>query len=103
MLELLILLVAAHYLCDYPLLTEALVIDRRRKATRSWVFWLTFHASTHGVAVGLITGSIWLGLLEWVLHWMIDFYRADERYSIHVDQALHLLCKLLIVGLVFLV
>jgi hypothetical protein len=47
----------------------------------------------------VVTGSATLGLLETVAHWAIDFGKCEKWYSIHVDQALHLLCKVAWLGL----
>jgi hypothetical protein len=40
-----------------------------------------------------------LGLAEWGLHTLIDMGKCRGRYSLGVDQSLHLLCKLLWAGL----
>ena len=92
-------LLVGHAVCDYPLQAGPMAAEKcRRSATdlqRSvpWYYWLSAHALIHGGAVGLITGSLFLGLLETVVHWFIDFGKCEDWYGIHVDQALHVGCK----------
>jgi hypothetical protein len=61
----------------------------------TWVYWLTAHALIHGLVVWLITGQWWLAVAETVAHWLIDFGKCDNYYGIHVDQGLHVACKVL--------
>jgi hypothetical protein len=60
-----------------------------------WYYWLSAHTLVHGGAVFLITGSLTLGVLETVVHWLIDFGKCEGWFGIHVDQALHVGCKVL--------
>lgn len=60
-----------------------------------WYYWMTAHALIHGGAVYIITQNIYLGLLETALHWMIDFSKCEGWINIHVDQGLHVLCKII--------
>lgn len=64
-----------------------------------WVHVLTAHALTHGAAVALITGSVALGVAETICHWLIDFGKSENLYGIHVDQALHVWCKVMWIAL----
>lgn len=59
-----------------------------------WFYFLTSHALVHGGVVWLLTGSPWYGLMETFLHWLIDFGKCENKYGIHVDQALHIFCKI---------
>jgi hypothetical protein len=34
-------------------------------------------------------------MLECVSHWLIDFGKCERNYSLHVDQSLHMLFKVL--------
>lgn len=94
------LLLAAHAVCDYPLQGEAVAINKNRNAKTElqkhvpWYYWLASHALMHGGAVALITGSAGLGLAETVAHFLIDFGKCEGKYSIHVDQYLHIACKI---------
>lgn len=64
------------------------------KGFPGWYYWLLAHALIHGGTVFLISGSLILGVVETLLHSLIDFGKCERWYSIHVDQALHILCKI---------
>ena len=76
-----------------------------------WYYWLTAHALAQGAGVAYVTYlftnigefSVLLGILESYFHWMIDHGKCEGIYGIHVDQGLHLLCKLVLSILVVLV
>jgi hypothetical protein len=101
-------LMMGHALADFALQSDAMAKGKNRnrvidpssipvgqKMQVSWFYWLTSHALIHGMLVWLITGSISLGVLESVCHWLIDFGKCDNKYGIHMDQFLHALCKLM--------
>ena len=96
---LLFLLVAGHAVCDFSLQNEAIALEKNRHSTSAlqrhvpWFYWLSAHALTHGLAVALTTSSVVLGVLETLAHWVIDFGKCEKWYSIHIDQTLHVLCK----------
>ncbi len=99
MLQLLFLLIAGHAVCDFPFQNETIALEKNRHSTSAlqqhvpWFYWLSAHALTHGLAVGLLTGSVVLGALETLAHWAIDFGKCEKWYSVHVDQSLHVMCK----------
>jgi hypothetical protein len=91
-------LLAAHAVCDYPLQGDFLARAKNHTAPIPGVpFYqaLGAHAFIHGGAVALITGSLWLGLAETILHAAIDYAKCDGRTSLNQDQALHVACKCL--------
>lgn len=87
-----LMLLAAHWLADYPLqgpfLSEAKVIGPLR------FYHLVAHAGIHGGAVALVTGSVWLGLAEWIAHGVIDELKVRGWTTFALDQALHIGCKI---------
>lgn len=92
------LLVAAHALADYPLQGEFLARAKNRFHPVPGVPWyqaLGAHAVIHGGMVGAITGSLLLGVLETLVHFVIDDCKCARRIGFNTDQALHVLCKLL--------
>lgn len=96
-LELLALLIVGHALCDYPLQGDFLSRAKNHTAPLSGVPWwqaLGAHAVIHGGMVGLLTGSLWLGIAETVVHFAIDRGKCAGRYGYNVDQGLHIVCKL---------
>ena len=98
-------MVAGHALCDFGLQTEAMTIGKSRRLQRitpatsdefpPWYVWLTAHSTLHGATVFLITGNLYLGLLEVGLHATIDHFKCEQKFSTNVDQLLHVACKLL--------
>jgi Protein of unknown function (DUF3307) len=98
-LMVLLLLVAAHAVVDFSLQSDTMAINKSRKADTPlqkfvpWYYWLGAHALQHGGAVVFITGSFWLGLAETICHFCIDYAKTLGKYSIHVDQLLHFVCK----------
>jgi len=102
-------LLAGHALMDYSLQTDPMAVCKCRRTDNPiqksvpWFYWLTAHALLHGAAVGVIiiwvTGNwdlaIAFALAETVVHWFIDLGKCEKLYTIHVDQALHVLCKVL--------
>lgn len=101
----LFLLLAGHALADFALQSDSMAKGKNRhrkthpppgaKYQPCWHYWLTAHALIHGGVVYLITQSLILGLAEFVSHWVIDFYKCENKYGIHTDQGLHIGCKFL--------
>ncbi len=98
LLSIFLLLLAAHALADYPLQGDWL--SKAKNHTLAlvpgetiWPGALASHAAIHGAAVGIITGSVWLGLAEAVIHAGIDHTKCSGGISYNVDQALHVICK----------
>jgi len=99
-------LIVGHAVMDFWAQSDALaqMKNRNRPNTRvppgqvpqvMWPYALGAHALHHGAAVALITGNPWLGLAEAVCHGLIDFGKCENAYGIHLDQLLHLACKII--------
>ena len=98
LLQLFALLVVGHAAADYPLQGEFLAKAKNRFAPVPGVPWyqaLGAHAAIHGGMVGCITGSVLLGVLEFVAHLVIDDLKCGTRIGYNLDQALHIGCKVL--------
>lgn len=97
LVNLLLLLVMAHFLADFGLQSDRMATEKcpGRQRVLGWGWWLCAHAAIHGWFVGWITGVPLLGLAEWLLHGLIDYGKCRQRYSMTLDQSLHLACKLL--------
>lgn len=93
MVELLALMIAAHFVCDYPLQGDFLARAKREGPLRVW--HLFGHSAIHGGAVLIITGSPVLFALETMAHMLIDESKVRGRTSFSTDQALHIGCKAL--------
>lgn len=61
----------------------------------AWYYWLSSHALTHAGAVYIITGSALCAVIEALAHFLIDLGKCERYYNFHIDQALHVACKLL--------
>lgn len=97
MIELLGLMVAAHALADYPLQGDFLAKAKNHTAPIPGVpFYqaLAAHSAIHAGFVGVITGSVWLALAEFVIHGITDYAKCDRRISYNTDQAIHIGCKI---------
>lgn len=94
-------LIVAHALLDFPLQGDVVAINKSPKAKTElqkhvpWYYWMSSHALVHGGAVAFITNSVWLGLAETLCHFTIDYHKCQHRYTIHIDQLLHVVCKMI--------
>lgn len=95
--ELFTLLAMAHFLGDFGLQSDRMAVEKCPgcDATLGWQWWLTAHAAIHGFFVAAITGVPFLGIAEWIVHALIDFGKCRFRYSLLVDQCLHICSKML--------
>ena len=105
---LLFTLVVVHCLFDFALQTEAIAINKNPDAGTPlqahvpWYYWMGSHALLHGGGVALVTGSVVLGMLETAAHFSIDWGKCKGYFTIHQDQFLHFLCKVIWTGLILL-
>lgn len=66
-----------------------------------WVYLLSAHSLVHAGFVWVITGSFALGIIEFLLHWIIDFAKSEKWTNFHADQFLHILSKVVYVVLIW--
>lgn len=99
-----------HALGDYVFQRDIMATSKSRYAKvyktagpgfPGWYYWLISHALVHGGLVFLISGSALLGIIETLLHTLIDFCKCEHWISLHVDQALHILCKIAYVYVIY--
>lgn len=96
MVELFLTLVFCHALADYPLQGDFLSRAKNHTAPLPGVPWyqaLTAHAAIHGGFVGVVAGSVWLGLAEFVVHAITDYAKCAGVLTFNEDQALHIAWK----------
>ena len=103
-LQIFFALLIAHALFDYPLQGDFLSRNKNRhykdennNVKGLWIHCLTSHSILHAGSVWLITGSFVIGIMEFVLHWVIDFLKCEGITNFHTDQFLHVLCRILYV------
>ena len=77
-------LVAAHMLCDYPLQGDFLARAKNHRSPIPGVPWyqaLAAHSIIQAAAVTLLTGSIALGVGEFAMHAAIDYTIYDAPHG----------------------
>lgn len=91
-------LLFAHALADYPLQGDFLARAKNETAPIDGVPWwqaMSAHCCIHAGFVALITGSLWLGVAEFVAHFVIDRDKCLGRIGFTADQVQHICCKAL--------
>ena len=101
-MQMLFWLVVGHFLGDFSLQTRWMAkyknpkqgidpgdLPPGQRPMTVWPYCLTAHAAIMGGTVALATGSIWLGIAEFVTHWIVDFGKCVGWYGIHTDQGTH--------------
>ena len=100
--ELLFQFVVIHAVLDFILQPDVMASAKNRHSRYhergnvefpAWYYWLGAHALTHGGGVYLISGNLWLGLIETFLHGLIDYLKCERKTTLAQDQLLHLVCK----------
>ena len=93
---LLFLLIAGHFLADYPLQGQFLAEAKNRHTSIGKTYWLhalTAHSFIHGGMVTLLTGSVLLGLAETAVHWVTDWLKCENYIDLDMDQFIHIFSK----------
>ena len=100
-------LVIAHAIADFPLQGAFLAQGKNRHLANTdfqgdeprflWVYCLTAHSLIQSGGVWLITGSFALGVIEFVIHWLLDYAKCEGWTNFHADQLAHILCKVVFV------
>lgn len=102
MILLFCLLLVSHAVCDYPLQGEFLSKFKNPAAgpfmgEAIWPWILGSHAAIHAGGVFIVTQSSAAMAFEFVAHCVIDIGKYRGWFGFHVDQTLHVLCKVIIV------
>lgn len=77
-------LLVGHAVADYPLQGDFLARGKNHTAPLPGVPWwicLLNHAAIHAGAVALVTGSVMLGLAEFVIHAQIDYLKCAGKFA----------------------
>lgn len=94
--HLLILLVFAHFLADYPLQGDFLAKAKNRAAPIPGVPWwqaMAAHCGIHAGMVYVLTSCWPLALVEFIAHWLTDSAKCRGKIGFNTDQTIHLACK----------
>ena len=104
MTETLLLLLAAHFVADYPLQGDFLAKAKNKNVDLGlgsiWFLALLGHSLIHSAAVLLITGSLIFAAIELVGHFFIDLAKCNNCISFNLDQYWHLSFKVLYIILI---
>ena len=94
MITLLLLLLFAHALADYPLQGDFLAKAKfgTIPGIPGW-YALATHSLIHAGFVLWLTDSLVLFTVEFVAHYVIDTLKIKRHISFMIDQALHIACK----------
>lgn len=97
-LEILVYMVAAHFLLDYALQGDWMSKAKNVSldlvpGERIWPLALAGHALIHATAVQIITGSWLLFTIELVIHTLTDYSKCRGRFGYNADQYIHIGCK----------
>jgi hypothetical protein len=108
-------MVVGHFVADYVLQSEFIVNGKNPRSNPQrvpWYYVMASHSLLHGAFVSIVAGNIIdhrhtllpvvLGMLESILHFFIDMLKCVGCTGIHLDQGLHILCKLAWTGAVIL-
>lgn len=94
---LLFVLIGGHFYFDFagqgPFMSDAKNVTRPVPGVDWWLV-LFGHATIHGTFVAAMTGNVYLGLVEVVVHYVTDLSKCRNRISFLMDQVIHLVCKL---------
>lgn len=104
MLELLFKLLVGHAIADFGLQSDWMSKNKNRnyksnyvpegqKYTQTWFYVLGAHSLMHGGMVYLMTGVFAFGLVETVVHFVLDFLKCENLTNPHIDQFFHIIWK----------
>jgi hypothetical protein len=99
-------LLIGHALADFALQTEFISDAKNRQLTSygnsvPWWIIMSVHCIIHAAFVWMLTNSLVLGILEFVVHFGIDTLRCEGWFSFTTDQVLHVFCKLMWASIVW--
>lgn len=89
-------LAVVHALADFPLQGDFIARQKTRSSSSGgseWITCLIAHSLIHAGGVWLVTGSMVLGLVEFLLHALIDIGKGENKFGLITDQILHMTCK----------
>lgn len=92
------LLVVGHVLADYPLQGDFLAKGKNRNSPFVGVPWyqaMFAHVMIHGGMVFMVTGSLFLSIMEILIHAIVDDAKCRGKIGYNTDQGIHIGCKVL--------
>jgi len=91
--NLLFLLLAGHFLADYPLQGEYLATTKNRHNVKdfTWIHSIIAHSMIQGLMVFLITQRLDSALYQLFTHIVVDLMKCEGIIDLNVDQLFHFL------------
>jgi uncharacterized membrane protein YhaH (DUF805 family) len=91
-----VLLIMTHAVVDFGLQNQFVADFKARKSgVDFWGWVLGAHCLMHGAGVFLVTQRIDLAIAETVAHGIIDHLKCEGKFGFHMDQFLHVVCKVI--------
>lgn len=109
------LLIAVHFVLDFPLQGDTVAINKNPNANTelqksiNWKYWMTAHAFSHGLGVAIVflfaqclffelneeilAVPVILGLLETMVHFFTDYKKCQGELTMFQDQLIHIVYK----------
>ena len=98
-------LLIGHAVADYVLQSDQMIVRKNPRWLNSldsghgpWWWTMLAHSAINGSFVSLLTGNIAYGMVETVLHFLLDWAKCLGKINAVEDQAGHILSKVLIAG-----
>jgi len=107
MLETVFLLLFAHGIADFALQSDMMARGKNRhvfdkskappgqKPCNCWFWWMLAHSLANGGLYYLFTSNILIGLIESIVHFIVDCVKCENITNPHQDQAIHIACIIL--------
>jgi len=108
MFDLFLKLIFAHAIADFLLQPDKMakyksshtppsknLIPKGEDPQSFWIHFLLAHAMINGAAIYALTSIAWMAFVEIFVHAYIDYQKCESKISIHQDQLLHLLSKII--------
>ena len=90
-------LISGHFLCDFMFQSDTIAKYKNFNVEFPgvpWYYWMLSHCVIQGLSVAIVTNSIILGIAETIIHFAIDCAKCANYTNIHIDQALHIICRI---------
>ncbi len=77
---------------------KSIPIPEGQEYMLTWYYWLTAHALIQGGLIGFMFGNWYIAIIEFIMHWVIDFMKCKSWTHIHHDQGMHLGLRIIYAG-----
>lgn len=109
-----VFLVLCHSLCDFALQNDYIAKAKNRNDSLGkngiWVIVLSAHAMIHTLPVFLLGSYLFgidsslplvLSLIMVTTHWLIDFFKCENKITYYQDQILHIFIVIILTAIIW--